>query len=285
MKGRLRKGKFRVIPLLALAVASAGPVYAFLGSWMVELPLDGRFFRLLPDSDAVVVAEIRGVPRTTISSEAPAVIEARVMAAVKGDLPPGELIAFLESKWCGPTYREGEQRLLFLKRGDPFDPTAPGSSLWSLCPVTGKLDCLVDRRDAGEVTPASVAAYLDALGEVRSRPPRLQVVLRKDGADLLAEVSLVNDAPEPVWFDPARVRPLAMVGSRRTEGRLVADLREGAGWMMIPGRGKIAGAIRFPQAGGVESFGVVITLANDAVLYPRRCWTGTIASPSLHRSP
>lgn len=276
----------RIGPIAALVgVLSAAPAAGIpTGPWAVDLPADGRLTSLLPDSDAVVTAEVRAEPAAGARSDLPFTVEARVTSVVKGGLSPGASIFFLESRWCGPTYRPGEERLLFLKRGDPVDPTAPGDSLWSLCPVTGKLDCLLDPREAGQVTASAVESFLAVLAAARARPPGLQTVLRSEGPDLVAEVFLVNLGSEGVWFDPARVRALAMVGRARVEGALVVESLPGGGWVQIPPGKKLAGAIRFPGVQVGDSPGVTITLTNDSVLFPRRCWTGTLASSPVHLS-
>jgi hypothetical protein len=281
MAGRRRAtGVFLAV---AAAVLVASPASAFLGPWAVEMPADGRFPRMLADAEAVAAVTVTRVEPGRDGADEPTWVEGRVETAVKGPVAVGEALRFAESDWCGPAraWGEGQLRLLFLRRGEPAGPVR--SPWWSMCPVTGKLDCHLDPREAADLSPAAIGGFLQLLSSARSQPPAFSASLRREGDDLIAEVAFVNGGPEPLWFDPARAQVMLVVGGMRRPGSLLVG---DGGWTLLAPGASVTGTAAFAGAAAEDlSRGAVVTVANDAVLYPRRSWTGTLSSSVLRLAP
>ncbi len=275
--------KLKALALVAVATAWSPwwtlPAVAYGPRCIEKPPVDGRFPRLLADADAVVAAEITDVTPWAAAVEAPWVVEAEVNRVLKGEVPAGSVLFFAESPWCGPTYRRGELRLLFLAPLVP--PPTINASWWNLCPVTGKLDCFLDRREGGELSLSAVEDFLELLSRVRSRPLALTATIlswRPPIEGLAIRVVLLNQGGEGVWLDPARLRVVAADRGVLRTG--VFEPATGPGWTLIPPGGEMAGIARV-AAPLPDGRGVVLTIHSDAALFPRPCWTGTLTSPLL----
>jgi hypothetical protein len=266
----------------AWSVAGVSPASAF-GPWCLErMPVDGRFPSLLDDADAVVAAEIIGAGSLASPQGSPVAVEATADLVLKGEIPPGSRLVFAESPWCGPTYRRGERRLLFLSR-DPPDP-AVDPSWWSLCPVTAKLDCFLDRREEGDLTVVGVEDFLELLSRARSHPPAMEasIISWLPGKGGLAiRVALVNRDADGMWLDPSRLRAVAFAGGAMHAGDF--EPAPGAGWVLLPPQGTVEGTARFPGV-APDGRGAVLTIHSDAAVFPRRCWTGAVTSTLLEVS-
>ncbi|MBF8300779.1 MAG: hypothetical protein HW394_1149 [Acidobacteria bacterium] len=74
---------------------------------------------LIPAAEVIVAAEIADTDYSRTPSDGPMTARAKVLAVVRGRLRRDQSFGFTETAWVGPSYRQGEVRILFLESAGP----------------------------------------------------------------------------------------------------------------------------------------------------------------------
>ncbi len=101
----LKFGILELLTCLSLGLTSSGQVGL------------GPYERLVEEADVIAFAAMLSTDDTRMAADGPMYGEVRILRVVKGALSPA--IRFGASAWVGPTYKEGELRMLFLQRIRP----------------------------------------------------------------------------------------------------------------------------------------------------------------------
>ena len=165
----------------------------------------------------------------------------------------------------------GEEHILFLRL------PSKDSGFWSLCPISGKLDCFVLPSDAAALSLAGVGEFLALTQAARDAPPQLTVLsLRKAAGGV--QVELANAGPGMITFSPSRLRPLAEHRGVRFGGSASFAGEDRTGWVTLEQGGKTRGTLVFADLPAGAGDRITLAVANEAVLSPLRCWTGMVIS-------
>ena len=129
----------------------------------------GPYERLVGEADAIALGEILSTDATRMAADGPMYAEARILKVVKGALSP--VIRFGASAWVGPTYGEGELRILFLQRippGHAYYQDAGWSSI-----EAGRLDLFFTEETMAGCSEDSLSTFLRNLQAGAAAAPRL----------------------------------------------------------------------------------------------------------------
>ena len=229
-------------------------------------------------ADTVVAVEILRTDYTAAAADGPMYAEARILAVVKGEGIPGGMLRFGETAWCGPTYKAGELRILFLKRvtsGEYFR-----SASWATpCPRAARIDAFFDREALARLAPSSLQAFLEEVQAVRSTPPRLRAeVARREGATVTLAITLVNDGPQPLWVNPSMVSVSFDAGTVRHVREVSFAGVAASGWIAIAPAQGLRGTLSIARNTLQGTDRIVLRVSHTSVYYPKRSWAGTLAS-------
>ena len=145
----------------------------FLGLTSSGQIATGPYERLVGEADVIALGEILSTDDTRMAADGPMYGEVRIFKVVKGALSPA--IRFGASAWVGPTYKEGELRILFLQRILPGHAYYQDAG-WATVEA-GKLDLFFTEANMDGCSEDSLLSLLRNLQEVASAPPKLQLEL------------------------------------------------------------------------------------------------------------
>lgn len=130
----------------------------------------GILEKLVVDADAVVAAKIVGADYSATPSDGPLVGQAKVVKSVKGPFERGDTFSFKESAWVGPTYTEGELRILLL---DWYDsPDAHLAGWWILSYLSVRVDLFINKDSIAVFSLESLNTFLQKLQDGGSIPEK-----------------------------------------------------------------------------------------------------------------
>ena len=231
----------------------------------------GPYEQLVEEADVIALGEILSTDETRMAADGPMFAQVRVRKVVKGTLPPA--IRFGASAWVGPTYQEGELRILFLQRippGHAYYQDAGWSSV-----EAGKLDLFFTEANLGGCSEDSLLSFLRSLQEVASAPPGLQLEMAQTtGSRLTLAVKFINDTGKRIWLNPSEMSFRFEANQVR---RSLAVRWEDPGdsrWIPIPSGSALAGeaSIKSQDVEGMSE--ITVTLDNRRALFPYPGWVG-----------
>lgn len=130
------------------------------------------FEGLIAMSDAVVAVEILSTDYNRCRGDGPMVATAKVLKALKGPYNTGEQISFAEGARMGPTYREGECRIVFLDSARPseFPSTrACWRTIWKFGNRGMMTDFFIERDSVPALSEESLKSFLKEIQESENR--------------------------------------------------------------------------------------------------------------------
>lgn len=128
------------------------------------------FEGLIGVAEAVVAVEILSTDYADCARDGPMVATAKVLKALKGPYTTGKQISFVEGAWIGPSYREGEYRILFLDKPKPSE--LPTTSLWRLGPGP-RMICFIERDSVPALSEESLRSFLKEIQEYGEYPGKV----------------------------------------------------------------------------------------------------------------
>lgn len=134
---------------------------------------------MIKTAGAVVAVEILETDYTATPADGPMIAVARTLKSLRGPLTTGQQFRFTETAWVGPTYRKGENRILFLERS--ISPEAPRASQWRiLSHLYAKDDFFIEPDSIPDLSLESLELFLKNIDFPLIRPQG--VIFRKSTA-------------------------------------------------------------------------------------------------------
>ena len=127
---------------------------------------------LVRDAELIVAVKILSTDDRAMPADGPMYVDARVVKVVKGNSWGSRKIRFGARAWVGPTYREGEERIVFLNpvaRRHAYYAKARWSSL-----EAGKVDVFFVNEALDDCSEASLLEFLRKTEAIGQAPPRVE---------------------------------------------------------------------------------------------------------------
>jgi len=231
----------------------------------------------LINAEAIVAVQILDTDYTATAADGPMYAHAKVLKAVKGRLSDESKLRFGESAWCGPSYKPGEFRVLFLKRVESGDNYFRSSPWASLCSFSRGIDFffLADKKEV--LSLASLKSFLREVQDAQSVPPGISVrVDQRDNASLDLFLTLSNQSTQEFWLNQSRVTASYDANNKRYIRNVeFADVKDGEWVKILPSR-NVTGTVRIAleEVKGVHD--IALLVSHTCVCFPKRCWTGAV---------
>jgi hypothetical protein len=224
---------------------------------------------LVAEADLIALVEILSTDYTATAADGPMYGEARVLRVVKGRFASSQPIRFGASAWVGPTYKKGQQRIVFFHRvpaNHPYYQKARWSSM-----ETGKLDLYFATSAFEECTEASLRNFLRRLQG--AAPPKMSMMLTRRAANILTlSIKLVNDTHLPLWLNLRRMGFSFEAGGVRYSRAVQWGHQED--WFPLKPGLTLSGVaiIRADEIKSTDEMTVI--LSHLSVRFPQRSWVG-----------
>lgn len=267
--------KARIYPLLVVVAFAA----AVLATAEAEGGRAGGLAELAADADTIVAVEVLKTDYKATAADGPMSGDASVLKIIKGAVPHEKRLEFQESAWCGPTYKTGEKRILFLKRVTSKDRSYSPGRWATLCSMVDKIDFFFSEDSLTMLSATSLEAFLREIQAVRRTPPKIAIELaKKESSALVLTVRLSNDARHPIWLNPSRIWMSFEANNVYYSRDVEFDGEKPGAWIeMAPGH-TIAGTIRIARDTVKGTERLVLLLNHLAVHFPNPSWAGTVTS-------
>ena len=258
----LKFGILELLTCLSLGLTSSGQVGL------------GPYERLVEEADVIAFAEILSTDDTRMAADGPMYGEVRILRVVKGALSPA--IRFGASAWVGPTYKEGELRMLFLQRIRPGHGYYQDAGWASV--EAGRLDLFFTRGGMDGCSEDSLSSFLRGLEEVASDPPRLELGLaQRTGGRLGVSIKVLNGTAREIWLQPSRMGFSFEANQVKRSLAVRWEDLDDSQWIALPSGSALSGEA-FVSSQDVEGLSeITVTVDNRSALFPHPAWTGAQA--------
>jgi hypothetical protein len=233
----------------------------------VEANPDG-LENLVAEADLIALVEILSTDYTATAADGPMYGDAKVLRVIKGEFA-SQPIHFGASAWVGPTYKKGQQRIVFFHRAPanhPYYQKARWSSI-----ETGKLDLYFATSAFEECTKASLRNFLRRLQG--AAPPTMSVTLTQRAANTLTlSIKLVNDTHLPLWLNLNKMGFSFEAGGVRYSRAIQWGHQED--WFPLKPGLTLSGVaiIRADEIKGTDEMTVMVR--HLSARFPQRSWVG-----------
>ena len=227
---------------------------------------------LVKEAGAIAAVEILSTDYSATPADGPMYAEARVLKRLRGSLP--ERIVFGASAWLGPSYRKGEQRVVFLKRlagGRDYARKADWTAI-----ETGAVELFFDPGSLASLTENRLEEYLHKTAGIR--PPRLALEPAGKGPTGVAWVVRLTNAGDRAFCLAPEQISATLVAHGVNYAPPVRWDRSGL-VELKPGM-DLSGTLRLPatQVNGASE--ARITIVNRTLRYPCPSWIGAVSAPA-----
>ena len=248
--------------------------YLFLGITSSGQTGTGPYERLVGEADVIALGEILSADDTRMAADGPMYGEVRILKVVRGALSPQ--IRFGASAWVGPTYKEGELRILFLQRILPGHAYYQDAGWGSV--EAGKLDLFFAAETVDGCSEDSLLSFLKSLQEVASAPPKLQLeVAQRVGSSLTLSIKFLNDTGNGIWLNQLKLRFSFEANQVRRSLAVRWEDFDDSQWVPLPSGSALSGeaSVRSQDIEGMSE--ITGTLDNRSALFPNASWIGAQA--------
>ena len=228
---------------------------------------------LAQDAELIAAVRILSVDDTAMSADGPMYVEARVLKLVKGNPRVGPQIRFGSSAWVGPTYRPGEERVVFLAPV-PSGHTYYDKARWSSVEA-GKVDVFFAHGDLKNCSEAALIEFLRMIEIAGRSPPKLESKLVRNAASTQRlSVNLVNESNQTVWLNPSKV--MTSFEANQVRHALPIRWNRGGGgeWITLQAGSTLSGNVSVDTEDLDGARELIITLGHAAAQFPHPSWVG-----------
>ena len=248
-------------PLVAVAALSLTSVIEAATSGLLEL---------VQDAELIAAVKVLSTDDTAMPADGPMYVDATVLKVVKGNLWR-QKIRFGASAWVGPTYRSGEERIVFLNpvvRGHAYYFNARWSSL-----EAGKVDVFFVNEALDNCSEASLIEFLRKTEAIGQAPPKVESKPVHPGTGHRVLISLVNDGSQTLWLNLLRL--MISVEANQVRYALPVTWRQTGrgGWVSLPPGETLAGGASVEQLDGAKE--MTIVLSHRSARFPHPSWVGS----------
>lgn len=228
---------------------------------------------LVEQSNLIAAVEIVSIDETAMPVDGPMYVEARILKVIKGNFRASSRIRFGASAWVGPTYRVGEERIVFLAPV-PARQTYFGTAMWHSVEA-GKIDVFVAPEDLEQCSETLLVAFLKMIETVRSSPPRLEgkLVRHTDSTHRLA-IDLVNESDQTLWLRPSKLTTSFDANQMKHSLAIDWNAAGNDAWIPLQAGATLSGNASVDSNKIGEADELTITLGHVAAQFPHRSWAG-----------
>ncbi len=227
---------------------------------------------LVRDAELIAAVKVLSTDETAMPADGPMYVDAKILKVVKGPLRGARNIRFGASAWVGPTYRSGEERIVFLNpipRRHAYYAKASWSSL-----EAGKADVFFVNETLDECSEASLRDLLkttEALSQA-SLTLESQLVQAPDTGRRLF-IQLVNNSSQTLWLNLSGLVTRVEANQVRHALPVTWDRTAGQEWVSLPPADRLSGSASAEQLTGAGK--LTITLSHRSVRFPHASWIGS----------
>lgn len=233
---------------------------------------------LVAEADAIAAVQIMRTDYTATAADGPMYAEARVLAVVKGSLARAGVLKFGETAWCGPDYREGDLRILFLRRVTSREYFAAAS--WATdCRPGGSLAVSFAPDALPLLSPTSLRVFLEDMQALAQKPPRLKVVVAQQGrSGVVLAIGLINAGRQTLWVNPAKIAAGYRAGTAVHTTAFRVSTGQPTGWTGLRPTQGLSGSVTIARKdlGGQDR--IALTIIHRALYFPHHSWAGSVTS-------
>jgi len=124
------------------------------------------FERLIAAAETIVAVEILSTDYSATPKDGAMAATARVLKALKGPYTTGMQFSFKETAWVGPTYRQGEHRILILEKARPSESP---STVWTIENRLMRTDLFIENDSVPALSEESLRSFLKEIQESEDR--------------------------------------------------------------------------------------------------------------------
>lgn len=241
----------------AFFLACGGGAFGFA---LLAGALAGDLSPLLGTAKTIVAAEITSIDTSRMPADGPMHAEAKALKVIRGgSLRAGRSFTFQASAWLGPTYADGERRILLLDESDPPSALDPG-----------KADLFfADEAALERLSEHALAALL--------RDTAAPAVTCTAAPERMIRIRLTNTGESPFRLSPQRV--MASFDARDVRYDRAIRWTEVQGgpppeWVDLAPGSTLSAAVSVDPAEVAPGDEIAFTLVHWAVCFPHRGWIG-----------
>ena len=227
---------------------------------------------LVRDAELIVAVKVLSTDETAMPADGPMYVDAKILKVVKGPLRGARNIRFGASAWVGPTYRSGEERIVFLNpipRRHAYYAKASWSSL-----EAGKVDVFFVHETLDDCSEASLRDLLKTTETLSQASLKLesQLVQAPDTGRRLF-IRLVNNSSQTLWLNLFRMVTRVEANPVKYALAVTWDRTAGQEWVSLPPADRLSGSASAEQLAGASE--LTITLTHRSVRFPHASWIGS----------
>jgi hypothetical protein len=229
---------------------------------------------LIGEAEAVVAANVLRTDYTLTAADGPMYGEALVLKSVKGSIPKNRRVRFGVSAWVNPTYRAGEQRILFLKPVVGYDYYSKAE--WVVVNPLA-IDIFIGEESLEDLSINSLGQFIEVLEAARADEPKV-VVVYKAGAIPSLDVTVTNESDRPLYFNLSMMHFMFEASNIRYTRSFHIGVTEKGSWTSIDSGKSFAGTIMLARKEIEGADQILVWLSHRSAIFPYRCWTGTVVA-------
>lgn len=227
---------------------------------------------LITEADAIAVVEILSTDYTATAGDGPMYAEAKVLKVLKGNISTWRKLHFGETGWWGPTYKEGERRIVFLSRVTSKDEYY--ESKWHTI-YTGSVDFFFVEDSIESISQASLSDFLKEIQDASSTPPRIEFSMtQKDATTRMLSIKVINDSNQAFWLNPSRITASLDANQIWYSCEISWGNYKENTWIKIEPTSSISGLIYLNAEELKEANEIKVMLNHLSACFPYRCWIG-----------
>lgn len=231
------------------------------------------FEGLVTQADLIVAVEIASIDETAMPADGPMYVESRVLKVIKGNLRASSRIRFGASAWAGPTYRVGEERIVFLAAASTGQ-TLFGTAIWHSVEV-GKIDLLLAPEHLENCSETALIAFLKMIETARNSPLRLAgKLLRNTASTHRMSIDVVNESDQPLWLNPSKLTISLDLNQTTHSPPIDWNTVGNDAWIPLRAGAALSGSASVDSNKLGEADELTITLGQPAAQFPHRSWVG-----------
>lgn len=136
---------------------------------------------LVKSAEAIIAADIVQVDDRATAVDGPLILEAKVLAALKGGVRIGQTVRTWEAAQVAGNYSVGQWRLLLLRRQRPIEPYHRDAAWWNM-PIA--IEVSIEKTAVDQLTVEALEEWLDS--QITTRPPMPAVEIQSRGPAMIA---------------------------------------------------------------------------------------------------
>ena len=236
----------------------------------------GDLGSLAAQADAIAVVDILSTDYTATAADGPAYVESRVLKTVRGALRTGQRFRFGASAWVGPSFQQGQRRVVFLE-SLPAGHAYYGKARWASLDA-GKIDLSIASEAVERCTAEALTNYIKSIEASRGALKADYRLAKTSVEALTLSIQIVNTGPERLLLDTSAMNwSWEAAGVRRLLQVKWSPADEAQVLAIAPGA-SVSTSSLLPAGEVGAAREITISVANQAAVFPATAWVGMQSS-------